>query len=83
MGAKKQTKGRGGGRQRRQAPPSGTTVAGIASAAGGKPPLRFPQWQVEQVPPGFSPPAGFMFEKVCKCRRRFIAGVPGAKPPAK
>ena len=33
MGAKKQTKGRGGRRPTRQAPPSGTTAAGIASAA--------------------------------------------------
>ena len=29
--------------------------AGRTSAAQGKPPLRFPQWQVEQVPRGFSP----------------------------
>ena len=29
--------------------------AGIASAARGKPPLRFPQWQGEPVPLGFSP----------------------------
>ena len=31
-------------------PPSGTTAAGIAGAAGGKPPLNFPQRQGEQVP---------------------------------
>ena len=29
------------------------------------------------------PPAGFPYGSVCKCRRRFSAGVPGAKPPAK
>ena len=33
MGAGRQTKGRGGKRPTRQAPPSGTTAAGIASAA--------------------------------------------------
>ena len=27
--------------------------------------------------------AGFLFGKVCKCRERSNAGVPGAKPPAK
>ena len=27
--------------------------------------------------------AGYLFGKVCKCRRRFNAGVPGAEPPAK
>ena len=27
------------------------------------------------------PPAGCLFGTVCKCRRRFSAGVPGAKPP--
>ena len=29
------------------------------------------------------PPAGLLHGGVCKCRRRFSAGVPGAKPPAK
>ena len=28
------------------------------------------------------PPAGYLFGSVCKCRRRFSAGVPGAKPLA-
>ena len=27
--------------------------------------------------------AGLLHGGVCKCRRRFSAGVPGAKPPAK
>ena len=36
--------------------PPGTTVAGRASAAGGSPPLRAPQWQGVQVPPGASYP---------------------------
>ena len=30
-----------------------------------------------------SPPARAPVHRVCKCRRRFSAGVPGAKPPAK
>ena len=38
MGAENQAKGGVGGRQRKQAPPSGTTVAGIASAARGQAP---------------------------------------------
>ena len=29
------------------------------------------------------PGAGFLYGRGCKCRRRFNAGVPGAKPPAK
>ena len=33
----------------------GTCLAGSVSAAGGKPPLSFPQRQGEPVPPGFSP----------------------------
>ena len=48
----------------------------------GLPPRRMPDWQVEPVPPGFSP-LGYLFGRLCKCRRRFNAGVPGAKPPAK
>ena len=38
MGERKQAKGKVGRRQRRQATPSGTTAAGIASAAGVQPP---------------------------------------------
>ena len=29
------------------------------------------------------PPAVHLYGRVCKCRKRFNAGVPGAKPPAK
>ena len=43
---------------------------------------RMPDWQVEPVQPGFSP-LGYLFGRLCKCRRRFNVGVPGAKPPAK
>ena len=25
----------------------------------------------------------YLYDRVCKCRKRFSAGVPGAKPPAK
>ena len=32
---------------------------------------------------GGKPPAGYHDGRLCKCRRRFNAGVPGAKPPAK
>ena len=43
-------------------------------------PCRMPDWQVEPVSPG-KPPNGRVLGKFCKCRRRFNAGVPGAKPP--
>ena len=29
------------------------------------------------------PPAEHLYGRLCKCRKRFNAGVPGAKPPAK
>ena len=30
-----------------------------------------------------TPPRGHLYGRNCKCRKRFNAGVPGAKPPAK
>ena len=65
MGAGNQTKGRVGGRQRRQAP------------------RRVPPTPAETATPGTSPPSGYHSGRGCKCRKRFNAGVPGAKPPAK
>ena len=32
---------------------------------------------------GKPPPAEHLYGRLCKCRKRFNAGAPGAKPPAK
>ena len=54
MGAEKQTKGRVGRRPNLPCPPPGAANARRTGNQPGKPPLRFPQWQSEQVPRGFS-----------------------------
>ena len=55
MGAIKQTKGRGGRRQRRHAPPLGTAAARSAGNQPGKPPAGRVIRAPAPVPPGFSP----------------------------
>ena len=72
--------------------------AGVAGDKEGKPPRRVQRRQGQPAPQGASPAgcvvrphpqcrpgsaAGHLHGKGCTCRRRFRAGVPGAKPPAK
>ena len=47
------------------------------------PPLRTPQRQGQPATSRASRPCGHLLGRDCKCRKRFNAGVPGAKPPAK
>ena len=72
-------------------PPVGTVNARRAGNAGGKPPAGHHSGRSSQCRKGSSPPrprrrqapTGYLLGRLCKCRRRFNAGVPGAKPPAK
>ena len=80
-GGRIKTKGRAGRRPKTQAAHANITAAVSTSNAGGKP------------PPGacFSGSAcaasdsvpGYLHGRVCKCRKRFNAGVPGAVAPGK
>ena len=95
MGAKKKTKGKVGGQQRKQAtrrhwlpPPRGRGPSQTPKFLSPGPPSPWlPALLMERrffrfcVEPQAFRCAGYLFGKVCKCRRRFNAGVPGAKPP--
>ena len=48
----------------------------------GKPPQGTTAAEVEPTTPGASSPARYLLGRLCKCRKRFNAGVPGAKPLA-
>ena len=77
--------GWGDGGQKRQ------LTAGQAGDKESPPPAGYPSGRSSQCRKGSSPPrprrrqapTGYLLGRLCKCRRRFNAGVPGAKPPAK
>ena len=74
MGERNQAKGGIGGRQRRQAPPSGTTAAGITSAAQVQPPIAFSTAAEIASAARVQPPAVYLFGWLCKCCLRFSRG---------
>ena len=81
MGERKNTKGRVWRQPQPPRPPAGDRDGKVIRQRRGKLPASARYAAPAPVPPGFTP--GYLFGTVCKCRRRFNAGVPGAKPPAK
>ena len=57
--------------------------AGAAGNKEGKPPNAFSTVAGIASAAQGQAPLGYLFGWLCKCRRRFNAGVPGAEPPAK
>ena len=55
----------------------GTGIARRKPSLGALPGRRKPVLQKSQLP------ARYLYGRICKCRRRFSTGVPGAEPPAK
>ena len=81
MGATKQTKGRAGRQPQPPHPPVGDRDGRVSRQRRGKLPASARYAAPVPVRPGSA--SGYLFGTVCKCRERFSAGMPGAKPPAK
>ena len=80
-GAESKTKGRAGRRPKRQAAHANITAAVSTGNAGGKPSPGACFSGSASAASGSVP--GYLHGRVCKCRKRSNAGVPGAVAPGK